>query len=663
MLRSFRLARVVCLAVVFAPASASAAVKWKAIDRAELAATAPVVQKDADAEAIFWEVRVADELSMFEGVPRTVLTHYLRIKIFTERGRDAQSNVEIPHAADVVISDVLARTIKADGSIVEIKKADVFERTLVKAGGLRLKATTFVVPGVEVGSIIEYQWQELRLNTMAMFAHLECQRDVPVQLVRYLIKPLSVPGFDYGMRVEAFNGQNTAFVEDKEERGFIATTMARVPAFKSEGQMPPDHDVKPWLLLYYTPGGRPRDPVRFWKEFGASLHDVVKSTWKADGAIKIAAQTAAGKATTVAGKIDALLALCRTIRRTDLIDSVGLADAKKKSERSPPQTLSRREGDADDVLALFGALALAAGLEAHLAMIPDRDEMAHPPDVAHAYFMSSRAVAVRDGTAWRFANPINAYGTAGALAAGQEGRRAIVSDPKETLFVVTDVSQPSVSRRRRTVRIKVDANGGAEGDLTFTYSGHIAYEVRLGERAVTAEEREKGTREFIASRLPGAEVTNIRYEHLNDQDGELSISAHVKLADFAQRTASRLFLAPALFQQKAPPMFTASERRHAVSFSYAWTDEDRVTIELPDGYRPEFTAPDGIRVPEVAAYSATLQQLNDRTIQYQRDMFFGAGARLEFPVAAYTAVKAFFDRVQELDRYTVTLRQAAQEPR
>src|SRR5215510_15502523 len=106
-----RIPGLVCLIVV-AAMNAEAAVKWKPVDRADLAATKPVVQPDADAEAIFWEVRVADELSMIDGMPRTVFDHYLRIKIFSDRGREAQASIDIPHFGDIDISNVVGRTIK-----------------------------------------------------------------------------------------------------------------------------------------------------------------------------------------------------------------------------------------------------------------------------------------------------------------------------------------------------------------------------------------------------------------------------------------------------------------------------------------------------------------------------------------------------------------------
>ncbi|MDQ1522550.1 MAG: hypothetical protein QOE47_474, partial [Pyrinomonadaceae bacterium] len=83
---------------------------WRPIDPAHLALKAPVVEKDADAEAIFWEVRVDDaEMDL-------IFTNYIRIKIFTERGRESQSKIDIiPFRPNARIKDVAGRTIKPDG--------------------------------------------------------------------------------------------------------------------------------------------------------------------------------------------------------------------------------------------------------------------------------------------------------------------------------------------------------------------------------------------------------------------------------------------------------------------------------------------------------------------------------------------------------------------
>src|SRR6266487_2809031 len=144
------------------------AADWKPIDAAELALKSPKVQAGADAEALFWEIRVADEFDDTSDLgARTVFDHYVRIKIFTERGRDAYATVDLPYESGIQIHDVAARTIKADGSVVELKKADTYERTIIKGNDVRVKAVSFAVPGIAPGTIVEYRWREVHSDSIA----------------------------------------------------------------------------------------------------------------------------------------------------------------------------------------------------------------------------------------------------------------------------------------------------------------------------------------------------------------------------------------------------------------------------------------------------------------------------------------------------------------
>ena len=87
------------------------------------------------------ERRVADEVEITGA--RTVLNHYVKIKVFTERGRESQSKIDIPYLSNWSIKDIAARTIKPDGSIDQIKKEDILERVIVKEGGRKIKAKSF----------------------------------------------------------------------------------------------------------------------------------------------------------------------------------------------------------------------------------------------------------------------------------------------------------------------------------------------------------------------------------------------------------------------------------------------------------------------------------------------------------------------------------------
>src|SRR3979490_2121923 len=117
------------------------------VDPADLAATSPKVEKDAHAEVILWEVRVSDEA--MGGQPHSVFTQYLKIKIFDQRGAEMVSKVDIPFIGHVAVSDIAGRTTQANGTVIALKKDAVFERMLVKISGLKLKAKSFVLPGVE----------------------------------------------------------------------------------------------------------------------------------------------------------------------------------------------------------------------------------------------------------------------------------------------------------------------------------------------------------------------------------------------------------------------------------------------------------------------------------------------------------------------------------
>ena len=122
------------LAALACPAlPSSVPMDWKPVDPADLALKTPRVDKDAGAEALFWETWVTDELHGSE--PTSVFTHYVRLKIFNEHGRDAHGTIDLPYTGKESISDIAGRTIKPDGSIVELKKDSVFDRMIVQVGG------------------------------------------------------------------------------------------------------------------------------------------------------------------------------------------------------------------------------------------------------------------------------------------------------------------------------------------------------------------------------------------------------------------------------------------------------------------------------------------------------------------------------------------------
>ena len=152
--------------------------EWREITPAEMQLKTPKVESDADAEAIFWEVRVDDSTADL------IMKHYIRVKIFTERGREKYSKIDIPFSKGTKIKDIMARVIKPDGTIIELAKTDVFEREIAKADKIKVKAKSFAVPNIEAGVIVEYRYQETFRSTWADNMRMFFQHDIPIQSIK-----------------------------------------------------------------------------------------------------------------------------------------------------------------------------------------------------------------------------------------------------------------------------------------------------------------------------------------------------------------------------------------------------------------------------------------------------------------------------------------------
>src|SRR5258708_2159436 len=135
-------------------------VTWLPITDAERQMKNSAVEKDAGAEVLFWRVHVVDELLSGNRDLQRVSYNYIRLKIFDEKGKEKASTIDLSSGDRSAILDVAGRSVKADGSIVELDKKTVYRRDLVRASGMRRKVTSFAMPGVEPGAIVEYRWKD-----------------------------------------------------------------------------------------------------------------------------------------------------------------------------------------------------------------------------------------------------------------------------------------------------------------------------------------------------------------------------------------------------------------------------------------------------------------------------------------------------------------------
>ena len=638
---------------------------WREITPAELQMKTAKVEADADAEAIFWEIRIddssSDELSM---------KHYVRVKIFTERGREKYSKFDIPFIKGIKIKDIAARIIKPDGSIVEITPKDIFEREIIKANKVKVKAKSFAVPNIEPGVIVEYRYREVIADAGANGMELAFQRDIPVQTLSYYYKPYSKSEPDY----QSYNFTDTKFVKD--EKGYYLAQRKNVPAFKEEPRMPPEDMVRPWMKLQgvrlsvtdvsafsisYTIKD-PSNPGRYWGAVGAERSGLVKFMNKPDKEIKKAAAEITASASNDEEKLRKLYEFCQTQIRNSTFDTSLTDEERQKLPKikAVADVLKHKVAGTQYIDMLFGAMASSLGYETRIAFAANRSKMFFDPNMTNESLIHPAAIAVQVGEGWKFFNPGVSFLPHGMLVWYEEDVWALLVGEKQFGWVKTPLTGAEKSVNKRTGKFKLLEDGTFEGDVQIEYTGQSALSSRLDIFEDSPAAREESVKGEIKQRISAAEVSNVVIENIMDVSKPLVFKYKIRVPNYAQKTGKRLFLQPGFFEYGSSPLFSSATRKYDIYFRYPWSEVDEIEISLPQGF-----ALDSADRPEEVADSSKIGVLQigigtnkeNTFMKYNRKFHFGGNGKILFQAGVYEPLKNLFDEFHKADTHTITLKQ------
>jgi Domain of Unknown Function with PDB structure (DUF3857)/Transglutaminase-like superfamily len=636
-------------------------ISWDPISPAERQLSAPVVEKDAGVEALFWNIHVQDEF--FGQDLRRSLNHYVRLKVFDEKGKEKTATIDIEYGSHTSIVNVAARTVKADGSIVELKRDAVYKRDLVRSGGTKIKVVSFAVPGVEPGAIVEYRYKEIRDDPQILYARLQMQREYPVQKITYYVKPLPNDySGGYRMSVWPFGCKPSPFKPERD--GFDSFFVENVPAFHEEPMMPGEPNVRWWVLMLYRKSDN-TDAEKYWTDIGKKWYDRLKQSVKVDDELKKAAAEVTSGAKNQDEKLAALAAYVRKQVKGYYDPGVSDADRNKVMSKLPkdrlrtaPEVFKSGMGSSDDRNLVFAALASSVGIEARPALLPSRNDILFDPKMADEYFLDSIDMAVKSGDTWKLYDVSAHRLPPGMLTWGEEGVQALLSDPKKPSFIISPSSPPEASLIRRKGRLTLDEEGTLEGDVEEAFSGHSA-EARREELDGESEAKQlELVKERVSKVFSTAELSNVSIKNIDQAAQPLELQYHVKIPGYATRTAKRILLQPLYFERGAGPVFTAATRRYAISFPYAWKESDDLVIQLPAGFVIDQAAsPAPMNFGPTGSYAVHMSVRNKKELVITRDLIFGNEGQLNYEQKVYPQVKNVFDQIYGADTKALTLRQ------
>ena len=638
--------------------------EWRPIADAEIK-SGPVVDRDADAEAIFWEVRIDN--SSDDGLTRR---HYVRVKIFTERGRERYSKFDIQYVRGIKIKDLSARVIKSDGSMVEVGKADIFDREIVRASGLKVKAKSFAVPNIEPGVIVEYRYKEVIDGGNAVGMKIDFQRDIPVQNLVYYYKPY-VKGEP---RTQSYNFTGTSFQKDAD--GYYVARRTNVPAFKDEPRMPPENMVKPWMLLTGNQTAitgvsgtgvsfvikDPSNPSKYWGAVGTEHLPIVRQMIDASKDLRKTVEQVISGANTAEEKLAKIYTFCQTqINNTNYDPTItDEMRAKLPAFKDYSDMIKRRSGSYYRINMLFGAMATAAGFDARYVLSGNRSEMFFDPTMTNDDLVSFAGIGVKVGEDFKLFNPGIKYAPYGELPWYFEDSWALYVGDKDFAWLQTPYSQPTKTNLKRTGKFVLQEDGSLVGDVVIELTGHRALSYRLDYYDESQDKRESSVKDEVTRRLSQAEVTGIAIENIEDTSKPVIQRYKLRVPGYAQKTGKRLFFQPGFFESGESPLFSSADRKFDIFFAYPWSENDTIEMKYPANFDLDNAdSPSSVRDNgKIAMDDVSIKaDKTNSVIFYERQFFFGGGGKVLFKSAYYTPLKSLWDAINKTDTHQLSLKQ------
>ncbi|HEY2497368.1 MAG TPA: DUF3857 domain-containing protein [Candidatus Angelobacter sp.] len=570
---------------------------------------------------------------------------YHRIKILNESGIKQYADIEISGGFYVDVSNLKARTIHPDGSVVEFA-GKPFDKTIFKSRGIKWTSKAFTMPDVTVGSIIEYKY---RLKNYSS-EHWVLQHDLYTVREYLIFQPRH-----WGEAV-AWSGRNLDGPLPSKKSDGWELSLTNVPAFQPEASMPPETVYMPAVDFYYVRQNI-KNADKFWEEIGKILNEFVERYIGNRKEIREAALQAIGGETDPEKKLRKLYARAQEVRNLSF-ERARTQEERKKEKIKDNQNLGdivkRGYGDSEDITAFFVGMARAAGFNAQVLFASSRRDSFFSRKIPTLANLHDWIAVVNLNGNEVYLQPGVRFCPYGLMRWANTSTDALKFDKKGGTFVAVPPLQSDRSLTHRVAKMTLADDGSLNGEITVEFQGEEALEHRLDAINADSEGKKKDLEDELKVWLPaGAAVKMLTVQGWESPGEALTAHFSVEVPGYASSVGKRLLLPSLLFEPQQKDAFAHAGRKYPVYFSYPFTERDRVVIKLPSGYSLESVPPKQDVGIGYARY-LTISVSDGKNLVSERALGFNA---VLVPVEKYAELKDFMIRVQAGDGQQVVLKE------
>ena len=670
---------------VLAGALQAVAQEWPPVTEDEKALKECPQQPGAPAVFLYREKTTNDD--------KDTIAYYCRLKILTPAGKE-RANIEIPVlAGHTKLADLKARVVHPDGTSVEFK-GQVFDKTALRAGRIKVTVKSFALPDVDVGSIIDYRYKivpdtdtgssergqealetlvgnpgkprEGGIDTEAgVFFYpvdiWDVQADLFTRKAKFGYLPSEV--IERWLAARSAKGMTLSWVthwivgaKPAKKKDRIELELENIPAFEREEFMPPESSQRMEVRLFYLEG-TVGSSDQYWKKESQNWQKGLEKFMSKTGTAAAEAQKAVAGISDPVDKIRALYGRAQEIKNLSYdrsLTSRKRRELKIKDNGNVADVLKNNYGLRSDITRTFAAMARAAGFEAQVVRVATREDKIFDGNLCGLYnqFDSELALVQVSGVG-RLFDPATPYCPLGLVRWGCTATVGLAPTDEPPSFIQMPPNPPDLATTVREIALRLDADGNLAGTAKVAFAGQEALNRRLEHINDDDVEIRKDLEAELTEILPsGAKVELQKLENIKNNADKVLAQFDISMPGVATQAGERmLFPVSPLIGFKQHP-FRHPQRKYPVWFSYPYRVFDDVVITLPAGRKVETTPLPRSDRGDWFDYSLACTIENGTALHVQRNLTI---KKCSFRPDQYGIVRSFFDHVRAGDEEQVVL--------
>jgi len=573
---------------------------------------------------------------------------YYRIKIFDEEGKKYANVESDTFPNNMRLTNFEARSIRPDGTIVPFtgKPAD---KLVAKYKSLSLNQKTAAIPDVQVGSIVEYRYT-IKWETGWLYDSVwQVQDNLPTRDAEFSLRYNT--GGGYGISWLTYFLPQT--MQPKDDKGVVRLAVHNIPGLEKESNMPPESEVRARVEFMYGTSSKPED---YWKEQATQWTKWAEEYMNKKKAAQAEVSAVVGASDTPDQKLRKLYARVQKIRNLTYEPEKSekeLEHEKLKQNNNIEDVLKHGYGYHNTLVRTFVALARAAGFDATMIRVTERDQHFHHAEVPKIDRYDTELAVVKIDGKDVYLDPGIPFCPYGLLSWEDTGTYGLMLDKDHAVWQKTPDPVVTDSMQKRVASLELNPDGDLAGQLTVTLLGQDALYERISERDNDDTQKKKDIEDLLKKWLPsGTTVELTKVDDWKAASDQFEVVAKISIPGFAAVTGKRVMIPVSIYPGADQNRFEHAKRIMPVYLRHPYREFDEISVKAPEGMKVE-TVPQARTSPNSFAdlTLAVNKEQNTYTIDRQVTV-----KRYFFETAEYPSLRAFLDGVKSAGDEQVVLR-------